>query len=217
MAASRVGKPKTPLVAVGYVRVSTDEQGVSGLGLQAQRQAIEEACRGRRLELAGFAEDVSSGKSRERRPGLDAAITQARSSGGLLVVAKLDRLSRSLLDFVTLMEEARAEGWSIVALDVGLDTSTPQGRMMVAVLATFAEYEREMISQRTRDALAVLRARGVRLGRPPLLDPAVRTRVRRARARGATLQAIADRLNADGVTAPAGGRWDRAAVHRACV
>ena len=200
------------------MRVSTDEQGASGLGLEAQRQAIREECERRSLELVAVYDDVASGGSRTKRPGLDAAITHVRGlPDGLLLVAKLDRLSRSLLDFATLMEEARSLGWSIVALDVGLDSSTPQGRAMVGVLAVFAEFERAMIGQRTRAALAVLRAQGVQLGRPPLLDPATRSRVRRLRSRGWTLQQVADRLNAEGVAAPAGGQWDRAGVRRACL
>lgn len=212
-----VAKPRTPLLAVGYVRVSTDEQGASGLGLAAQRQAIREECSRRGLQLVAVHEDVASGGSRTKRPGLTAAIAHVQSlPGGLLVVAKLDRLSRSLLDFAALMDEGHSQGWSIVALDVGLDTSTPQGEVMVGVLAVFAQFERRLIGERTRAALAILRAQGVRLGRPPLLDRATRARVRRLRSRGWTLQAIADRLNDDGVCAPAGGRWDRAAVRRAC-
>ena len=92
------------------------------------------------------------------------AIEAGQAEG--LVVSKLDRLSRSLLDFAGLMERARKRGWSLVALDLGVDTSTPSGEMMAAVLATFAQFERRLIGQRTKDALAVKRAQGVILGRP---------------------------------------------------
>ena len=84
-----------------------------------------------------------------------------------LVVAKLDRLSRSLLDFAALMERGRKRGWNLIALDLGVDTSTPSGEMMASVLATFAQqFERRLIGQRTKDALAVKRSQGVVLGRP---------------------------------------------------
>lgn len=83
-----------------------------------------------------------------------------------LVVAKLDRLSRSLLDFAALMERAEAEGWAVITLDLGVDTSTPAGEMLVSVLASFAQYERRLIGQRTREGLAQKRAQGVQLGRP---------------------------------------------------
>ena len=87
------------------------------------------------------------------------------------MVAKLDRLSRSLLDFAALMEQARSSGWNLVALDLGVDTSTPAGEMMASVLATFAQFERRLIGQRTKDALAVKRAKasssGVRVRSAP--------------------------------------------------
>lgn len=89
-----------------------------------------------------------------------------RGDACTLVVSKLDRLSRSLVQFAELMERSRRKGWSLVALDLGVDTSTPAGEMMASVLASFAQYERRLIGQRTRDALAVKREQGVRLGRP---------------------------------------------------
>ena len=90
-----------------------------------------------------------------------------------LVVAKLDRLSRSMIDFTALMATAQKQGWALVALDCAVDTTTPAGEAMANVLATFAQFERRLISQRTREALAVKRAQGVRLGRPPTLPQAV--------------------------------------------
>jgi DNA invertase Pin-like site-specific DNA recombinase len=109
-----------------------------------------------------------SGRSMEGRTGLAAALEDVESGAAdALVVAKLDRLSRSLLDFAALMERSRRDGWSLVALDLGVDTSTPSGEMMANVLAAFAQFERRLIGQRTKDALAVKRAQGVRLGRRP--------------------------------------------------
>lgn len=137
---------------VGYIRVSTDEQGRSGLGLEAQGDAIRKA-----RPAAEIRSEVASGKSLDRRPVLD-GILRGMRRGDVLVVAKLDRLSRSLADFAALVERATSGGWAIVALDVGVDTSTAAGEMMVNVMATFARYERRLISERTRVAtLARLR------------------------------------------------------------
>ena len=94
------------------------------------------------------------------------------------MVAKLDRLSRSLLDFAALMEQARKRGWNLIALDLGVDTSTPAGEMMASVLATFAQFERRLIGQRTKDALAVKRAQGVVLGRPREIPGSTVERIR---------------------------------------
>ena len=123
-------RPRSTPAVVGYVRVSTDEQATSGLGLDAQRVAIADECDRRGWELVEVFEDAgASGKSMAGRPALQEALNAVRSHrAGALVVAKLDRLSRSLLDFAALMEDARKEGWALVILDLGVDTTTPSGR-----------------------------------------------------------------------------------------
>jgi DNA invertase Pin-like site-specific DNA recombinase len=153
---------------VGYVRVSTAEQADSGAGLEAQRAAVSVEATRRGWDLVHVYEDPGvSGKSVSGRPGLREALEAVeQGEAEALVVSKLDRLSRSLLDFSTLMERSRRKGWAIVALDLALDTSTPSGELMASVLATFSQYERRLIGARTRDALAVKRAQGVVLGRP---------------------------------------------------
>jgi DNA invertase Pin-like site-specific DNA recombinase len=129
------------------------------------------------------------------------------------VTARLDRLSRSMLDFAGIMADSQKQGWAIVRLELGVDTSTPAGETMANVLAAFSQFERRLISQRTRDALAVKRSVGVRVGRPRETPAALVERVRREREDGATLQAIADRLNADAVPTTRGGqRWWTSAV-----
>lgn len=194
---------------VGYARVSTDEQAENGAGLDAQRAAIEQAAQLRGFELAAVIEDAGlSGKSLAR-PGLEQALAlvEAGDADGI-VVAKLDRLSRSLLDFAALTERSRRKGWALVALDLGVDTSTPQGEMLANVLATFAQFERRLIGQRTKEALAVRRAQGVKIGRPSGISPQLRTRIKGMRTRGWTLQRIADTLTAEGVkTAQGARRW----------
>lgn len=189
-----------PQTVVGYTRVSTDEQASSGLGLKAQRSLIEEECRRRGWDLLEVYEDAGASGSSLRRPALREALEAVRShAAGGLVVAKLDRLSRSLLDFASLMEAGRKEGWALVALDLGVDSSTPSGEMLANVLASFAQYERRLIGQRTKDALAEKRQEGVRLGRPAVLEDAVVRRIKRERAKGKSLREIAAGLTADGV------------------
>jgi DNA invertase Pin-like site-specific DNA recombinase len=151
------------------------------------------------------------------RGGLQRALeaVEAGMAEGL-VVAKLDRLSRSLLDFAALMERARKRGWNLIALDLGVDTSTPSGEMMASVLATFAQFERRLIGQRTKDALAVKRAQGVTLGRPRKMSDDTVERIRELRRLGMSLSDIAHELNAEGVpTATGRGRWHPPGVARA--
>ena len=166
--------------AVGYLRVSTEEQADSGAGLEAQRSAITLAATGRGWDHGHIHQDHASGKSLNGRKGLEEAIEAIENGeADALMVAKLDRLSRSLMDFAGLMERSRRKGWALVALDLGVDTSTPSGEMMANVLAVFAQFERRMIGQRTKDALAVKRAQGVRLGRPTVLPPTFGLDIRR--------------------------------------
>lgn len=207
-------RPETQRV-VGYTCVSTDEQASSGLGLKAQRTLIEAECERRGWELVQVFEDAgASGKAVSGRPALAKALGAVRGGdAGALVVAKLDRLSRSLLDFASLMEDARKEGWALVILDLGVDTTTPSGEMIANVMATFAQFERRLIGQRTKDALAVKKREGVKLGRPVTVDEAIAKRIARERRRGRSLREIADRLNMEGVsTAHGGGKWHASTV-----
>lgn len=197
-----------PTTVVGYCRVSTEEQGDSGLGLAAQRAAVEAECSRRGWELLAVHEDVLSGRTLNR-PGLATAIASVESGeAAALVVAKLDRLSRSLVDFAGLMARAQRNKWNLVALDLGIDLSTPAGEFMANVMASAAQWERRIIGQRTRDALAVRRAQGVRLGRPRTLAADVVARIRTARDAGAGWSLIARELNVEAVpTAHGGAKW----------
>lgn len=202
---------------VGYVRVSTSEQAESGAGLAAQRATIEAEADRRGWQLVAVHEDAGiSGKSMTGRAGLDAALMAVeKGEAEVLVVAKLDRLSRSLLDFANLMERSRRKRWALVALDLGVDTTTPAGEMVASLMATFAQYERRIIGVRTKEALAVKRAEGVRLGRPNSLSTEVVQRIQRERAEGKTLAAIADGLNVGTVPTAHGGRaWHRATIRQ---
>ncbi len=113
------------------------------------------------------------------------------------------------------MERSRRKGWSLVALDLGVDTTTPAGEMVASLMATFAQYERRIIGVRTKEALAVKRAQGVRLGRPNSLSPEIVERIQHERAEGKTLAAIADGLNEESVPTAHGGRiWHRATIRQ---
>jgi DNA invertase Pin-like site-specific DNA recombinase len=203
---------------LGYVRVSTAEQAESGLGLDAQRSAIEAECARRGWTLVEVFEDAgASGRSTRNRDGLASALAGIEAGrGGTLMVSKLDRLSRSLVDFSSLMADAVARGWNLVALDLGIDLSTPAGEFMASVMASAAQWERRIIGQRTRDALAVKKAQGVKLGRPRTMPAVIRARIVTDRDAGAGWTAIAQQLNDEGVaTAQGGAIWYPATVRAA--
>src|SRR5438045_492422 len=109
-----------------------------------------------------------------------------------------------MLDFTAVMAKAQKQGWALIALDC-VDTTTPAGEAMAHVLATFAQFERRLIGQRTREALAVKKKQGVRLGRPQAIPPRLARRIRTMRNNGMTLAAICDKLNREGVATPHGG------------
>jgi DNA invertase Pin-like site-specific DNA recombinase len=202
-----------PNLMIGYIRVSTDEQADSGLGMAAQRAAVTAEAERRGWMIAAIHEDTLSGKGLDR-PGLAAALAavEAGDAAGI-VVAKLDRLSRSLRDFAELMARAQSRGWNLVALDLGVDLPTAAGEFMANVMASAAQWERRIIGQRTRDALAAKRAQGVKLGRPATLPESVVERIVAAHKDGEGWSAIARQLNAEQVaTAHGGAQWHPSTV-----
>jgi len=113
------------------------------------------------------------------------------------------------------MERAQRRGWAPVVLDLGVDTTTPAGEMVASVMMSVAQWERKIIGQRTRDALAAKKAQGAKLGRPRQLPDAIRRRIVRMRKRGLALRAIADALNSEGVpTAHGGAKWYASTVQK---
>lgn len=209
---ARQRRAAAPLV--GYVRVSTAEQGDKGAGLAAQLAYLAEVCAGRGLALGPVYKDVASGGSLNGRRDLRralAAIRRGEASG--IVVPRVDRLSRSVHDFSGLLKRSRREGWSLILADLGLDLSTPTGALIATILAALAEFERHLIGLNTKQGLAIKRAQGVRLGRPPVLPQRIRERIRRERASGATWRCIAEGLNRGSVpTAHGGVRWHASTV-----
>lgn len=208
---------------VAYYRVSTQGQGRSGLGLEAQRKAVRDYLDGGHWSLIGEFTEVESGK-RSDRPKLAEAMRTAKRQKATLVIAKLDRLARSVA-FISEVMEGDVE---FVAVDMPL-----ANRLTVHILAAVAEHEREMISQRTKSALAAAKARGTLLGNRTNLGLAQRNSriirskasaqfvdnaiplIKQIRATGlTTLRDVATALNARGVRTPRGGEWQPTQVKR---
>lgn len=212
-------RPTAPTgTAVGYLRVSTQEQSDSGLSLDAQRRTIESYAQARGLTIVEWFTDarVSGGTAPAKRPAMRNALAAlADRQAETLLAAKLDRISRSLADAVDLDRSAAKEGWRITTADQMVDTTTPAGRAAMNMLRVFSEFERDMISLRTREALAEKRAQGVQLGTPSKLTDAVVERVCRAAYDGESLRAIASSLECDGVLTGSGAAaWHANAVRR---
>jgi DNA invertase Pin-like site-specific DNA recombinase len=206
--------------AIIYTRVSTAEQGKSGLGLLAQLNAVNQFCTDESIEVLAHYEETETGKgfdAIDKRPQLAKALAHAKKEGASLVVAKLDRLSRNVAFISSLMETKVP----FIVAQLGKDADP----FMLHLYAALSEKERELISTRTKAALAVLKAQGVVLGNQTNLDEArllsnatnraeatafadkVMATVLQYRKDGDTLPAIADKLNNMGVKTRRGGKW----------
>jgi len=194
-----------------YSRVSTDEQG-NGLDLQTQRLTQEAQRRGWEFEVR---EEHASGKSIVGRPIFSALLRELKP-GDRLMVTSLTRLSRSVVDFARLLDLAARGRWSLMVVDMDLDTSTAMGQVIANVLMAFSQYERQLIVERTKAGMAQVKARGVQLGHPSTVPPDVKERIRQLRARGLPWRVITDQLNAAAIPGPAGGRWYPTSVRRHC-
>ncbi|TIM38296.1 recombinase family protein [Mesorhizobium sp.] len=205
---------------ISYLRVSTDRQGKSGLGLEAQRQAIARFVKAEGFEIVGEFVEVETGKGSDalaKRPQLAAALSAAKRNDCAVIVSKLDRLARDVSFISGLM--AKRIPFIVSELGAGIDP------FMLHIYAAVAEKERALISQRTREALAQAKARGVQLGSPDLAKAQQRSqevRGAQADARAAnivpiirdiqasgvsSLRGIATALNNRGLATPRGGPW----------
>jgi len=207
------------MLFVTYLRVSTDRQGKSGLGLDAQRKAVADHVAGKGRITAKFVE-IESGKKNDR-PQLTRAMAEAKRVGAVLLIAKLDRLARNVAFIANLLES----GVEIAAADM-----PEANRFLLHVMAAVAEHEAQAISDRTQAALAAAKARGVKLGwsiperaseqRQAAKKGAAVNRARalahaenalpmieQIRAGGASLRQIAAELNARGIKTARGGKW----------
>lgn len=203
----------TPLM-LGYTRVSTEEQANSGNGLEAQRAAIDAEAERRGWTVEHYSDEGVSGKI--VGPQL-LEVLQRLASGQAdgLVVSKLDRLSRSIINAATTIENAQKHGWSLVVLDMDLDLTTAAGRMLAGQLILFAQYERELIGERTKAALAAKKARNEPIGRPSQVVARVRRRIVQDRDSGLSFEEIARQLAADEILSPGGlSTWQPSTVRR---
>jgi DNA invertase Pin-like site-specific DNA recombinase len=178
---------------VAYYRVSTDQQGASGLGLEAQRKAVETYLDGGPWRLVAEHTEVESGK-RADRPELTKALLACRKHKAKLVIAKLDRLSRNLAFIATLMDS----GVEFVAVD-----NPHANKLTIHILAAVAQHEREAISERTKAALAAAKARGKKLGGPRLAEARRRSLAARSAAAdafAANVRPIIEQIQASGVS-----------------
>ncbi|MBV8593927.1 MAG: recombinase family protein [Caulobacteraceae bacterium] len=206
---------------VSYIRVSTDRQGRSGLGLEAQREAVGAYLRSVGGGLVEEVVEVETGKgfqALDKRPELRRAMDLAKREKAVLVIAKLDRLARNVAFIAALMES----GVEFVAADM-----PTANRLTLHIMAAFAEHEREAISRRTREALAAAKARGVKLGAYGAVlaqrnkEIALRNlaqtapRIVQLKAEGLSLRRIASVMNGSGALSPCGGKWCATNVRRA--
>jgi len=220
MGRAKTSRPSNerPSVAVLYTRVSTVGQVDSGLSLEQQERSLRQAATAAGYEdLVLLSDEGVSGKSMQNRPALRQALDLlADGSAGALFVSKMDRLGRKTRDALDIVDLADAQGWRLVALDLGLDTASPVGRLVLTILAAVAEMELQRISERHRDWHAAKRARGsvwgVDEGPRSSVPIEVRRRVLANRHAGMTLQAIADSLNADGIATPRSATWSTSNV-----
>jgi DNA invertase Pin-like site-specific DNA recombinase len=203
--------------AVPYIRLSTNEQSAS---MEAQRETCIRLANQQRYEIVAefIDENVSGAIAIDKRPALKRALRSlADDQADRLMVAKLDRLARNVRVALEIDEDyaTTRHGWGIVFGDMDIDTSTAVGEMQtVHVRNPGARFDRDRISQRTREALAVKRTQGVRLGRPSNLPPDTIPRIVAERDAGASLQAIGDGLTRDGVATAQGGRAGHASTVR---
>lgn len=178
----------------------------------ARRDTISVALAARGWTLVAELVERSRSGATLNRPALTEVLERLdRGEADALVVAKLDHLSGSVLDFVQITERAKCHGWAVVVLDADIDTTSPTGEL-AADISNVAQWERRIIAARTSDALRALKARGVRLGRPVELNSDLRSRIAAEHAAGDSLRTIADRLTAEGVPTARGGRWHASTV-----
>jgi site-specific DNA recombinase len=151
------------MIVVGYVRVSTQEQAESRLGLEAQRAAITAWAASRGLELTIYEDAGITGTSMEKRPALEQALCAAKD-GAVMVAYSLSRFARSTRDMLIIAERLKRQGADLVSLTESIDTTTATGRLVFTLLSALSQFERDLTSERTKAALAALKARGVKLG-----------------------------------------------------
>ncbi|MBL8816063.1 MAG: recombinase family protein [Planctomyces sp.] len=210
--------------AIGYVRVSTEGQAVDGVSLDAQRARIEAWCLANDVVLtAVFVDAGVSGKRADNRPELQRAISAVTRQKGILIVYSLSRLARSTKDTIVISEQLDKAGADLVSLSEKIDTTSAAGKMVFRMLAVLAEFERDLVSERTSAALQHKRSQGKRVGTIPFgyelsadhesLSPVSSEQqtiglMKGLRENGLSYEGIADELNSLGIRPKGNGpRW----------
>ena len=198
---------------VGYIRVSTEDQAREGVSLAAQQAKLEAYAVVKDWTLVELIRDEGASAKSLKRPGLERllALVDARQVD-VVIVYKLDRLTRSVKDLNSLVERFDKKGVALVSLQESLDATTATGRLMMNLLASVSQWEREVIGERTKDAMQHLKAHGKVYSRPVVDDAATLARIHTLRAQGATLQEIANALTQAGVHTARGGTWAAATI-----
>ena len=205
--------------AIIYLRVSTEEQGESGLGLSSGEANAREYCERQGIQILDIVREVKSGKNTTKRPLLNATIDRLKAGEAeLLISPNVSRLARSVIDLCKMQETAKASGFRILLLDnPELDLNTPNGKMVFQFLGVMAEWEREIISDRTKKALSAKKAKGEKLGRTSTLEASTVTLIRSLR-KTSSLPAIANELNAKGVATGQGdAKWYPSSVRKVLI
>ena len=207
--------------AIGYIRVSTEEQAKEGVSLAAQEAKIKAYCELYDLEIVEIIVDAGQSAKTLKRPGLQQALGMLESGmAEALVIAKLDRLTRSVTDWGTLIERYFSKQYALLSVGDQIDTRTAAGRLVLNVLVSVAQWEREAIGERTSTALAHKKAQGEHVGSPAFgfkmvekklikIDSETETiaLARSLRGQGMTLQSIADELTRQEIQTKRGGSW----------
>jgi DNA invertase Pin-like site-specific DNA recombinase len=197
---------------IGYTRVSTEEQATEGVSLAAQAEKLKAYAGLYDLELVDVIEDAGQSAKTLNRPGLQQALEMLRTgqAEGLLV-CKLDRLTRSVSDMAHLIEsyfgDRAKHASTLLSVADQVDTRTASGRLVLNILSSVSQWEREAIGERTRAALQHLKATGVKLGAPPMEDAPTIARIVELRSLGRTFRQIAAALQSEGRATMRGGRW----------
>jgi site-specific DNA recombinase len=208
--------------AIGYVRVSTEKQADFGVSLEAQTEKVRAMAVVQGAELAEIIVDTESAKSLNR-PGMARLLSLVDTGAAdTVIIAKLDRLTRSVKDLAELLERFTRRGVSLVSVADSLDTRSAAGRLVLNIMVSVSQWEREAIGERTRDAMSHKRANGERVGTVPFgyrtaadglhletdaAEQGILSRIRELKAVGCTTRRIAEALNGEGFTTRRGTAW----------
>ncbi len=209
--------------AIGYVRVSTEKQADSGASLQAQTAKVRAMAIVQNVELVEVIQDAGESAKSLDRPGMERLLKMVEAKAiQVVIIAKLDRITRSVADLADLLKRFERRGVSLVSVADSLDTRTAAGRLVLNIMVSVSQWEREAIGERTRDTMAHMKATGARVGNIAFgfqlaadgqklerneAEQIVIAKIAELRQAGYTLRQIADELNAQGYATRRGSAW----------